>query len=118
MGGFSAANWAIEPLYRIAFHSLFALPAALMMTLPAHGQDVKTATPAAECTCRLHGDNFNVGDFVCLSSPDGLRLAVCTMVQNNTSWKITESLCPFSYFDRLPGKDTHIQTALTAHPLL
>ena len=48
---------------------------------------------SADCTCRAGGENYELGQTVCLSTPQGFRLAVCAMVLNNTSWKISSDAC-------------------------
>jgi len=55
---------------------------------------VLAAMPArADCTCRAHGRDFDLGRTICLSTPSGNRLAICDMVLNNTSWKISANPC-------------------------
>ncbi|MBS8259263.1 hypothetical protein DYI23_03430 [Roseibium polysiphoniae] len=49
---------------------------------------------AADCTCRYLGQDYQVGELICLKSPSGKRVAVCGMMLNNTSWKITDAPCP------------------------
>ena len=48
---------------------------------------------AADCTCRALGRDFELGRVVCLSTPNGPRLATCGMVLNNTSWRISDTPC-------------------------
>jgi hypothetical protein len=48
---------------------------------------------AADCTCRAFGRNFELGTSVCLSTPQGSRLATCGMVLNNTSWDVSSTSC-------------------------
>lgn len=49
---------------------------------------------AIDCTCRFGGENFQLGDIVCLKGPDGPRLAQCDMMLNNTSWRPLSEGCP------------------------
>lgn len=49
---------------------------------------------AIDCTCRFRGANYNLGDLVCLKTANGLELAQCQMVLNNTSWKFLSEQCP------------------------
>jgi hypothetical protein len=49
-----------------------------------------------ECVCRAQGRTFAVGESACLRTPTGARVALCGMVQNNTSWHFTEQPCPES----------------------
>lgn len=57
---------------------------------------------AADCTCRAQGRNFELGQAVCLATPNGLRIATCGMVLNNSSWEVTQTPCTVS--QRLPNR--------------
>src|SRR5215216_3707570 len=61
-----------------------ALAAAASLTSPP---------AAADCTCRALGQDFELGRVVCLSTPNGPRLATCGMVLNNTSWRLSDTPC-------------------------
>jgi hypothetical protein len=50
----------------------------------------------ADCTCRAQGRNFEQGQAVCLATPDGPRIATCSMVLNNSSWELSRSPCVYS----------------------
>ena len=50
----------------------------------------KLTQPAIDCTCRYGGDDFMLGQEVCIRS----RMARCDRVLNNTSWKISNDFCP------------------------
>ncbi len=45
-------------------------------------------------TCRYFGGDFNLGDSICLSTPQGNRLASCAMELNNPSWMVSKKPCP------------------------
>lgn len=51
-------------------------------------------TDAAPCTCRYKGNDYSVGDVICLKGPDGPQMAQCGYVLNNTSWNMTKAPCP------------------------
>ena len=53
-----------------------------------------TAQPPIKCTCRYRGQDFHLGEVICLSTSGGPRIAQCEMALNNTSWTITEGPCP------------------------
>jgi hypothetical protein len=60
-------------------------------------------TPAqADCTCRAQGRSFEQGQAVCLSTPNGLRVATCGMVLNNSAWEFSQTPCVSS--QRLPQR--------------
>jgi hypothetical protein len=48
----------------------------------------------ADCQCRADGRVFEQGQTVCLSYPDGKKLARCDMILNNSSWKNVQDGCP------------------------
>lgn len=52
------------------------------------------AWAGANCTCRAAGVEATIGQTVCLSTPNGQRLARCEMVLNNTSWTFLDGACP------------------------
>ncbi|WP_245566139.1 hypothetical protein [Stappia stellulata] len=48
----------------------------------------------ASCTCRYFGQDYQLGETVCLRGPNGMQLARCSMLLNNTTWKPLEDGCP------------------------
>ena len=54
------------------------------------------ASPAADCTCRSQGRDYELGRSVCLQTPKGARIATCGMVLNNTSWQFSDTPCVVS----------------------
>ena len=69
-------------------------------TSPFHGAlDGATGNPIP-CLCRYRDRKFNLGDKVCLATPNGVMLARCDLAQNNTSWVPTDEACTMSW--RLP----------------
>ncbi|WP_306145009.1 hypothetical protein [Roseibium sp. MMSF_3412] len=56
------------------------------------------------CTCRYKGSDYGVGESICLKSPDGMKMATCSMVLNNTSWKFSNAPCPLSQLKPENGK--------------
>lgn len=70
---------------------MLSVPAAVDMS---HADGAKAASPKINCTCRYKGEDFHLGDIVCLSTPKGPRMAQCEMALNNTSWTITDGPCP------------------------
>lgn len=78
----------------------FPLSAALFLFLT-------TGTFAGpDCTCRYQGSDFSIGENICLNGPNGPRMAVCTMVLNNTSWKTMETPCPSASLQKGLGPQT------------
>ncbi|MES1155263.1 MAG: hypothetical protein ABUL48_02420, partial [Pseudorhodoplanes sp.] len=61
-----------------------------------------SAPAQAECTCRAQGRLFEQGQAVCLSTPNGLRIATCGMVLNNSAWEFSQTPCVSS--QRLPQR--------------
>jgi hypothetical protein len=88
---------------RLAFAAALALAAAPAATAWPHeaghagGQGLLAAQDAPRlppCTCRAKGREFQMGESVCLDTPDGPRLALCVMDQNVSSWRRTPAACP------------------------
>lgn len=50
--------------------------------------------------CRAQGRHYELGQTVCLTTPNGPRLATCRMVLNNSSWQVSQVPCSVSL--RLP----------------
>lgn len=48
------------------------------------------------CTCRAAGKSWLVGETVCLKTPSGERLAICTTDENVTTWRISPVPCATS----------------------
>ncbi len=69
---------------------LAAAPARAEGLMNVQGQ------PGLNCTCRYRGQDFQLGDRVCLNSPDGPQQAECGFVLNNTSWNFTGLSCVYS----------------------
>jgi hypothetical protein len=51
------------------------------------------APAGADCRCRALGTEFTLGELACVPTPQGLRLATCGMVLNNTSWQVSDRQC-------------------------
>lgn len=62
----------------------------------ADGSQTAQGQPKIDCTCRYQGQDFQLGDMICLKSPNGPQLARCGFVQNNTSWNFTGAGCVYS----------------------
>jgi hypothetical protein len=48
--------------------------------------------PNLNCTCRLGGENYQIGDAACIRG----KMATCAMFLNNTSWAMSGSPCPIA----------------------
>ncbi len=51
------------------------------------------STAELKCHCRANGRTYELGERVCLLSPQGLRVAECRMQQNVTSWQFDREDC-------------------------
>lgn len=49
--------------------------------------------PNINCTCRFRGQDFGIGESVCIRG----ALATCSTFLNNTSWSISKTPCPVAY---------------------
>jgi hypothetical protein len=48
------------------------------------------------CRCRFQGTGFRLGDTVCMNTHQGIQLARCDLILNNTSWIPTGVPCTMS----------------------
>ncbi|NRG18879.1 hypothetical protein HPQ64_14395 [Rhizobiales bacterium] len=69
-----------------------------------------------DCTCRYRGADYQLGDVVCLSGPNGPWLAQCQIVLNNTSWQRIETQCPITSLDVPDLNDTPNPAQNTTRP--
>ena len=56
-----------------------------------------SATPVIageNCTCRYQEADVNEGQTICMRTPNGMQMATCARVLNNTSWKFLGLPCP------------------------
>jgi hypothetical protein len=86
-----------------------AIAAALFATLPAN-------VAIADCTCRAAGRDHDLGVSVCLRTSTGFRLATCSMVLNNTSWKLSSSPCVDAQVRGPAGDQATPRTHVHHHP--
>lgn len=68
----------------------------LIVAAPAMAGDDKA------CTCRAPGRRVELGDTICLNTPDGPKRAMCVMNQNVTSWSISKEGCEDAALSRPP----------------
>ena len=58
-----------------------------------------SAPADANCKCRARGVIASEGQTLCISTPDGLRLARCGKVSNVASWTFLGGPCPQAALD-------------------
>jgi hypothetical protein len=51
--------------------------------------------PNINCTCRFRGQDFSIGESVCIRG----SLATCSTFLNNTSWSFSKTPCPVALLD-------------------
>jgi hypothetical protein len=56
------------------------------------------------CLCRFRGQDYRVGDAVCMSTHVGTVIARCDLSLNNTTWVPTGEPCALSMFPRAPAQ--------------
>jgi hypothetical protein len=66
-------------------------------TSPFHGTINGATGLPIPCLCRHQGRDYKLGDKVCLQMPNGVMLARCDLVLNNTSWMPTNEQCTMSF---------------------
>ena len=80
------------------------------------GEELGWTPPALpECTCRAQGKTFQLGQQVCLSTPDGFRLAQCELTQNVTNWRFSSNDCVTSQRSKSGVADRHLAEACFAN---
>lgn len=47
-----------------------------------------------DCTCKYKDYDVPEGQTICMQTPNGSKMATCSRVLNNTSWKFLEQSCP------------------------
>lgn len=65
------------------------------------------------CTCRGPGSRVELGQEICLATPNGPRRARCVMVENVTSWAMSDETCGATTF-RHPPRGPRMMTAAPA----
>lgn len=61
------------------------------------------------CRCRFQDMEYRLGDEVCMSTPVGVVMTRCDLMQNNTSWVPTATPCTVS---RAPASKSNHQAAV------
>jgi hypothetical protein len=64
-----------------------------IMSLGLLGALACATEAAADCTCRALGRSFELGQSLCLVTPEGPRVAVCGLQVNVTSWRFSQTPC-------------------------
>jgi hypothetical protein len=95
----------ISDAFAISLATLVGAMLVLMST--AHAQQV--TAPDVPCTCRYKGQDYSIGDSICLGSGSSTRMATCSMVLNNTSWHMSQSPCPQAFL--IPPPEKPVQQA-------
>jgi len=92
--------------------SAFLIAAVVLAAAPVAAEDVVAPRPQLvsqrqpftpgspvelpPCTCRASGQDWRVGQTVCLRTAGGERLAICTTDENVTTWRISNVPCATS----------------------
>ena len=84
-------------MLNLLFVAIFAIFLVISQLVSA-----QTKTP---CTCRFQGEDFVLGEEVCMDRSTGSTMARCEMVLNNTSWKFIETPCPVTKL--LPPEESY-----------
>jgi len=50
-----------------------------------------------DCTCKYQDYDVPEGQTICMQTPNGSKMATCSRVLNNTSWKFLNQECPHAY---------------------
>ena len=68
------------------------------------------------CRCRFQGQEYRLGEEVCMSTHTGIVLTRCDLLLNNTSWIPTGTPCTISRLHTLPTAPTAATNARLAAP--
>jgi hypothetical protein len=74
-------------------HAMQKLPLAALTAIALLAGNA-FAGPNGDCTCRYNGGDIVEGQTACIRTPEGMQLALCDRVLNNTSWKFLGQPCP------------------------
>ena len=82
-------------------------PGEAWRTSPFHGAIDGATGKAIPCLCRFRGQDYRLGEAVCMATHVGTVLARCDLALNNTTWAPTSTPCMISYQSRpLPAAHT------------
>src|SRR5262249_1606011 len=71
----------------------FRVGLLVLASFAAIGAVSFAAAAEPKCACRAQGHSFELGQWACVRTPNGPRIAICVMVLNNTSWQISDTPC-------------------------
>ena len=73
--------------------SVAASLAAWAQPAPRFSADRAAVPSPPDCTCRNFGADLPLGARLCITTPQGRRLATCVREQNVTSWRTEDDSC-------------------------
>ena len=76
-------------------HGQAAPPLENWRTSPYHGV-IDGAGQVIPCRCRYRGQEFRLGEIVCMQTHMGTVMTRCDLFMNNTSWIPTTDACTIS----------------------
>lgn len=85
-----------EPLATFAPQAISGAQTEAWRTSPFHGVTSGATGKPIPCLCRFRGQDFKLGDQVCMQTPDGIGMTRCDMLLNNTTWVPTGQSCTMS----------------------
>ena len=97
----AAAGTLCDP--GMAFAQASSAPGEAWRVSPFHGVTSGETGQAIPCVCRYRGDNYRLGDTICMTTHVGTVLARCDLLLNNTTWAPTSTPCVTSRMSR-PGQ--------------
>ncbi len=80
---------------------------------------VAATAQSVSCTCRYQGQDYGIGESICLKGSNGMRMATCAMVLNNTSWKFSNAPCPLTLWEpdrALPDTEWNAEEPIKPQP--
>lgn len=82
-----------------------ASPGEAWRTSPFHGVTNEATGRPIPCLCRFRGQDYRLGDAVCMTTHVGTVIARCDLSLNNTTWVPTGEPCTLSMVPRSPAQN-------------
>jgi hypothetical protein len=77
-------------------------PGEAWKSSPHHGVTNEATGKPIPCVCRFRGQDFRLGQAVCMQTHLGLVIAKCDLQLNNTTWAPTTESCTVSSIKPIP----------------
>jgi len=83
----------ITPMLGLRSQALLGTAGILAAAAVALSLTAQTTLAGPDCKCRYAGQFFKAGDFACIKTSKGYRLAQCSLSENVSSWRFLDEGC-------------------------